>query len=169
MGQNTPLLYKKDDGLTECKPAIGRPFTVLPALNNRPLTVSTAKGYCYILSDFISSYRMLYSFEQTLNVLRPCTNKHDKYRNSPNQALCSQPFTWYNTAMLESKRRTETRQTKSLHQFLYLSCPSASPCSPTWWFGHPPFSFVQRRMRYLRWEKNAKKKSHKKSRNRRPR
>ena len=47
---------------------IGRPFTVLPALNNkykRPLAahVQPKDNYCSILSDFISLYRMLYSFE----------------------------------------------------------------------------------------------------------
>ena len=33
------------------------------------------------------------------------------------QALCSKPFTWYKTAMLESKSRTETRQIKGIHNF----------------------------------------------------
>ena len=27
-----------------------------------------------------------------------------------------------------------TKDQRALNKFLYLSCPSTSPCSPVWWF-----------------------------------
>ena len=64
-GQTTPL-FKKDD---EFSKANYRPVTVLAVLNNvyeRLLAVQMGDFYNAILSDFISSYRKLYSCETAL-------------------------------------------------------------------------------------------------------
>ena len=62
------------------------------------------------------------------------TNKQDNDRNSPNRLFAAShsggtiPPCWRaGDALRQDKQR-------ALNKFLYLSCPSASPFSPAWWF-----------------------------------